>query len=66
MSYSKDNQELHQLQSRIAELEAQLESWKHYAQQLTQWMHCMSYNDSYFGEPAGLVKQVTHSFNRLS
>ena len=26
---------------------------------LAQWQHCMSYNDSYFGEPAGLVKQVT-------
>jgi len=25
----------------------------------------MSYNDSYFGEPAGLVKQVTASLNRL-
>ena len=26
---------------------------------LAQWQHCMSYNESYFGEPAGLVKQVT-------
>lgn len=49
----------------IAELEAQLQSWKHHARKLTYWMQCMSYNDSYFGEPAGLVKQVTHEFNRL-
>jgi uncharacterized protein YozE (UPF0346 family) len=25
---------------------------------LDQWRYCMSYNDSYFGEPAGLVKSV--------
>lgn len=25
---------------------------------LAQWQYCMSYNDSYFGEPAGLLKQV--------
>jgi hypothetical protein len=39
--------------------------WEHHAKKLTQWLHCMSYNDSYFGEPAGLVKQVTASLNRL-
>ena len=40
-------------------------AWEHHARKLTQWLHCMSYNDSYFGEPAGLVKQVTGELNRL-
>jgi len=44
---------------------AQPAAWEHHAKKLTQWLHCMSYNDSYFGEPAGLVKQVTASLNRL-
>lgn len=39
--------------------------WEQHAKKLTQWLHCMSYNDSYFGEPAGLVKQVTHELYRL-
>ena len=40
-------------------------AWEHHARKLTQWLHCMSHNDSYFGEPAGLVKQVTGELNRL-
>ncbi|MBJ2162910.1 DUF551 domain-containing protein [Acidovorax sp. IB03] len=40
-------------------------AWGHHARKLTQWLHCMSHNDSYFGEPAGLVKQVTGELNRL-
>ena len=40
-------------------------AWEHHAKKLTHWLHCMSYNDSYFGEPAGLVKQVTAELNRL-
>ena len=40
-------------------------AWEHHAKKLTQWLHCMSYNDSYFGEPVGLVKQVTGELNRL-
>lgn len=40
-------------------------AWEHHAKKLTQWMHCMSYNDSYFGEPAGLVKRATAELNRL-
>lgn len=26
--------------------------------QLSPWLHCMSYNDSYFGEQKGLLKQT--------
>lgn len=33
--------------------------------ELTKWKHSMSYNDSYFGEPAGLLKQVTAELDRL-
>lgn len=40
-------------------------AWEHHASKLVYWLHCMSYNDSYFGEPAGLVKQVTGELNRL-
>lgn len=40
-------------------------AWEHHARKLTRWLHCMSHNDSYFGEPAGLVKQVTGELNRL-
>jgi hypothetical protein len=32
---------------------------------LTQWRFCMSYNDSYFGEPQGLVKRITAQLDRL-
>lgn len=39
--------------------------WEHHAQKLTKWLLCMSYNDSYFGEPKGLVKQVTSELDRL-
>lgn len=42
-----------------------LEPWQHHAKKLTQWRHCMSYNDSYFGEPAGLLKQVVAELERL-
>ncbi len=40
-------------------------AWERHAKKLTDWLYCMSYNDSYFGEPAGLVKQVTSELNRL-
>jgi hypothetical protein len=33
---------------------------------LAQWSLCMSYNDSYFGEPAGLVKQAVKQLERLA
>jgi hypothetical protein len=32
---------------------------------LDQWRYCMSYNDSYFGEPAGLVKSVVKELSLL-
>lgn len=33
---------------------------------LADWKHMMSYNDSYFGEPGGLVKQATYQLERLA
>lgn len=35
------------------------------AAKLTPWRNVLSYNDSYFGEPAGLLKQVVAQFDRL-
>lgn len=32
---------------------------------LTTWQVCMSYNDSYFSEPAGELKRVTAEIGRL-
>lgn len=40
-------------------------AWQHHAKKLTAWRHCMSYNDSYFGEPPGLLKQVVAELERL-
>lgn len=40
-------------------------AWQHHAKKLTSWRHCMSYNDSYFGEPPGLLKQVVAELERL-
>lgn len=34
-------------------------------EKLSRWKHCMSYNDSYFGEPAGLVKRAVYQLDRL-
>jgi hypothetical protein len=44
---------------------AQPEAWQKHARKLVEWRHCMSYNDSYFGEPAGLLKQIAAEFERL-
>ena len=49
----------------VLQQQAEPVAWEHHAKKLTHWLHCMSYNDSYFGEPAGLVKQVTTELNRL-
>jgi hypothetical protein len=38
---------------------------RHEIQKLTHWKHCMSYSDSYFGEPAGLMKRVAYALDRL-
>lgn len=32
--------------------------------QLSPWLHCMSYNDSYFGEPKGLLKQTVRQMTK--
>lgn len=55
----------HMTKANTAQPLVAIESWQRHAQRLTRWLHCMSYNDSYFGEPAGLVKQVTAELNRL-
>lgn len=39
--------------------------WQLPAQRLVQWLHCMSYNDSYFGEPAGYLKQCVNELKHL-
>lgn len=44
-----------QMPARAIELIAKLE----------QWRYCMSYNDSYFGEPAGLVKEITKELSKI-
>lgn len=44
---------------------AKLEPWMVHARKLVQWRHCMSYNDSYFGESAGLLKHITTELERL-
>lgn len=41
-----------------AELRLELEK-------LIKWKHCMSYNDSYFTEPAGDLKRVTYQIDRI-
>lgn len=33
-------------------------------ERLLKWRLCMSYNDSYFGEPAGELKRLTHEIQR--
>jgi len=50
---------------RLAQPKQEPVAWERHAKKLTDWLYCMSYNDSYFGEPAGLVKQVTSELNRL-
>lgn len=32
--------------------------------QIVKYRHCMSYNDSYFGEPEGFLKQVVADIDR--
>lgn len=41
------------------------EGWQRHARMLAQYRPSMSYNDSYFGEPAGLLKQVVAELERL-
>ncbi len=33
--------------------------------ELAKWRYCMSYNDSYFGEPPGELKRITAEIDRL-
>ncbi len=42
----------------VADLRTEIEK-------LTRYKHCMSYNDSYFTEPAGMLKQVVFQLDRL-
>lgn len=40
-------------------------AWQHHARKIVLYRNSMSYNDSYFGEPAGLLKQVVAELDRL-
>ncbi len=53
-------------QGTVEELEKKIASYEHFAGKLIEWRHCMSYNDSYFGEPAGLLKGVVAELENLS
>lgn len=44
---------------------AAVEAWQEPAIRLVVWLHCMSYNESYFGEPAGYVKQCVNALRHL-
>lgn len=37
----------------------------HQCAELAKWRYCMSYDDSYFGEPAGELKRITAEIDRL-
>lgn len=52
--------------SDLKEVESLLEDMKKSSRPLTQWMHCLSYNESYVGEPAGAFKRAAYSLNRFS
>lgn len=43
----------------------QIEYLKKLVASLAEWQLCMSYNDSYFGEPAGLVKRTSRELTKL-
>lgn len=47
------------------ELRAKMASISHHAWKICAWRYCMSYNDSYFGEPAGTLKSATEELERL-
>ena len=42
--------------------EQELRNW---CRRFTKWKLCMSYNDSYFGEPAGELKAIAHEIDRI-
>lgn len=46
------------------ELIARLERAEQLADALVEWKHCMSYNDSYFSEPAGWLKRAVFAYDR--
>jgi hypothetical protein len=45
--------------------EEQIKHLKKLVAALSEWRLCMSYNDSYFGEPSGLVKRTTRELMHL-
>ena len=55
-----------ELREEVGRLKAELEAWNYQASRIVQWLPSMSYNDSYFGEPAGRLKQVVAELQRLS
>jgi hypothetical protein len=49
--------EIESLRQQLAELTMQCEK-------VVKWKHAMSYNDSYFGEPAGDLKRIVYEIER--
>lgn len=48
----------------IESLRQQLASLTVQCEKVVKWKHLMSYNDSYFGEPAGDLKRVVYEIER--
>ncbi len=48
----------------IESLRQQLASLTMQCEKVVRWKHLMSYNDSYFGEPAGDLKRVVYEIER--
>ena len=49
--------EIESLRQQLAKLTMQCEK-------VVKWKHAMSYNDSYFGEPAGDLKRIVYEIER--
>lgn len=60
------NAEIKRLRALLAAPQPEAQpQWQSPAKRLVQWLHCMSYNDSYFGEPAGYLKQCVNEMKHL-
>ena len=61
--------EVKELRAELAELKTNAGEVCKHADMLNRWIHSMSYNDSYFGEPPGYLKstvrQLQFAVNKL-
>ena len=48
----------------VVALHQQLTTMTAQCEKVVRWKHLMSYNDSYFGEPAGDLKRVVYEIER--